>query len=879
MKIKKYKNSNSTAIVLILILTMSMLSIGLPSAKAHTPPWSIATYVYVDASPNPVGVNQNVLVHVWLSECPPTAIGPYGDRWHGLKVEVTKPDGTKQILGPFSTDAVGGAWTTFTPTVTGNYAFLGIFPGQTLAGENPDTNVHPGDSNTPAGREIYVGDYYEPSQSSVYSLTVQDKPIGSYPDNPLPNTYWTRPINAQNRDWWSISGNWLYPPSRTVAGVALYTTAPDSAHILWRKQIDMGGLVGGEYGAHSFHTGAAYEAYWNPPVIIAGTLYYNKYPDDIKNTGEYRAQGPKPGVVAVDLRTGQEVWYKPDMPRISFGQVYYYASVNQNGAFAYLWAVNGTSLISYEALTGDKVCTITNVPSGTQVFGVNGEILRYTLNTATHRLTLWNSTAMPELLGGLDYYAGMWRPHGKTVDAKTGYMWNVSIPNDLVGTINYVLLDENGKPDRILGSNGLNTPGYTGDVDNFTLWSLNLKLGQEGQLLWSKFYTAPYRNVIMTMAQCPASVKEGIFTLYCAETREWFGYNLNTGEKVWGPSEQQGAWDIFYETSGAIAYGKLYSAGVAGIIYCYNLQTGKRLWATPASDPTWEAMYSSNYPLRLALIADGKVYADSTEHSPNNPMARGAPIICIDAETGAPIWRIPIYRQAWGGGPAVADGIIIEESSYDNSIYAIGKGQSETTITASPKVIAKGSSTLVEGTVTDQSPGQTCLGIPAAGTPAISDESMSAWMEYLYQQQPLPANATGVRVHITAYDPNGNFQDIGTTTTDTNGKYGIAWTPQIEGTYHLTATFEGSNSYYSSLDTTYLAVGSAPSPAPATATSAPTATPSAAAATTAPVTATPSEVPTSRSGAGFGTEYYIAIAAAVSVIVLLAIAYVLKRRK
>jgi hypothetical protein len=46
----------------------------------------------------------------------------------------------------------------------------------------------------------------------------------------------------------------------------------------------------------------------------------------------------------------------------------------------------------------------------------------------------------------------------------------------------------------------------------------------------------------------------------------------------------------------------------------------------------------------------------------------------------------------------------------------------------------------------DKSSGDTCLGIPAAGTPAIADESMSDWMEYLHKQnQALRGNEVRVR--------------------------------------------------------------------------------------------------------------------------------------
>jgi len=127
---------------------------------------------------------------------------------------------------------------------------------------------------------------------------------------------------------------------------------------------------------------------------------------------------------------------------------------------------------------------------------------------------------------------------------------------------------------------------------------------------------------------------------------------------------------------------------------------------------------------------------------------------------------------------------------------------------------------VISGTVIDQSPGHTCLGIPEAGTPAISDASMSAWMEYLYMQQPEPTNATGVPVTLTEIDPNGNTYTIGTTTSNIAGQYKYVFTPTVPGTYTIIATFAGSNSYFGSTAETSMLY----SP-PASATAAPTATP------------------------------------------------------
>ena len=157
---------------------------------------------------------------------------------------------------------------------------------------------------------------------------------------------------------------------------------------------------------------------------------------------------------------------------------------------------------------------------------------------------------------------------------------------------------------------------------------------------------------------------------------------------------------------------------------------------------------------------------------------------------------------------AIADGYVVGLNYYDNRIYCYGRGPSETTVTAPLTAIPRGSSVTIRGTVTDQSSG-------AKDTPAMSDECMSDWMEYMYMQQPMPEDAEGVEVKLYAIDPNGNYQDIGYATTDTAGNFGKSWTPPVPGEYFVTAEFEGSASYGSSFDTTYFTVDEAPSPAQA----------------------------------------------------------------
>jgi hypothetical protein len=215
-------------------------------------------------------------------------------------------------------------------------------------------------------------------------------------------------------------------------------------------------------------------------------------------------------------------------------------------------------------------------------------------------------------------------------------------------------------------------------------------------------------------------------------------------------------------------------------------------------------------------------------------------------------------------------------SVYDAQIHAYGTGRSATTVTAPDVAIPQGNQVLIQGTVTDQSPGQTCLGIPAAGTPAISDASMSDWMAYLYHQQPKPTNATGVPVKLTAIDPNNNWQNIGTVTSDAKGNYAIAWTPPVPGMYTVTATFAGSNSYYASEAGTSFIISTSPSAKPVV-TEAPTQTiaPTLPPVQTASPTSTSAQNPTSAAP----TTTYIAIGAVVIIIVAAAAALVLRRRK
>jgi len=818
----KNKTKIST-ITLILVLTISAILIALPLANAHDPPKNIKTYAFVSAAPDPVGVDQQILIFMWLDKVPPTAIGPHGDRWENYAIELTAPEGSKVNLGPFNSDPSGKHVIYYTPEKIGIWTLKFSYPGQTIENKNPSPPLPPGYFD--ARRMEYVGDYFEPSSIEI-TFEVQEEPIGTFKEGPLPtDEYWFRPINEQHWGWSQISGNVLEFPRRygvtQVPQYNPYTTAPESSHILWTREFTIGGLIGGEYGQHSYHSGAAYEGKFVTGSIINGILYYNKYPQDLKYhpPATYAAPGPKPGYYAVDLRTGEEIYYNNDT-RISFGQVYWYASPNQHGAFAYLWKIPELEFrrdpdpnwYCYDAYTGDLVYTVENPPSkeysfgvqaGTRSYGPNGEILQYLVNTKDHWMALWNNAAIPELQAGEDYYAWMWRPWGKTVDGSKGYVWNVTIPEEVTGEVQHVLSD------RIIGQSGLlSLVGFGAEVNNFTIWALSTKPGEEGTLLWKKSYDLPDLDAMASMSNNAVSEEHKLFTIYVAESRKFYAYSTETGELLY-ETEPQNPWDYYYETHSYIAYDRLYSCGMDGTVYCYDVTNGELLWKYEVPNPNAETInYGPNYPERLNIFADGKIYISSTIHSPLNPKFRGAPFICLNATSGEPIWQTSLFRCGWGCEPLIADGIIVALDNYDNRIYAFGRGPSKTTVTAPHTAIPIGSSVLIKGTVLDQSPGTDDYDFTARypnGVPAISDEDMDEWMEHLYKQFECPADVQGVKVFLKILDPNGEWYSA-TVTTDRNGRFSHMWAPSIVGEYKVTAMFEGSESYYPSEETTVFGV-------------------------------------------------------------------------
>jgi hypothetical protein len=799
---KKAKNKTAIAIALLLMFAMAISLVALPTANAQS---TKTTYAYIGATPNPVGVSQPTLLHAGITD----PIGGVSYGWEDLSVTITRPDGTTETIEDIRTDSTGGTGRVYTPSMAGNYTLQTHFPEQ----EMPITS-----SGVPAGTKMLASD------SPILTLVVQEEPIEYYPGHPLPNEYWTRPIDAQQREWYTIAGSWLFTPNDRAdpydqSRFAPYNEGPESAHILWTKPFTTGGLAGGELGlvgsgANSvgMETGDAYEGKWPGPLIIAGKLYYT--------AGGSRSLQPAV-TYCVDLHTGEELWSKIflDNRTISFGQLFYWQSYNDQGTFAYLWVSTGgrgepTTWTAFDAFTGDWRFTITNVPSGTTLRDEKGGLYILQTDLTNGWMALWNASALGSMDGSWGNTVHMQTlnatatsPASALAAAERAWAWNVTtLPKNIHGSVRATKLN-----DRIVGASITTT--------EVNMWAFSLKAGQEGQLLYNNTWKAPadWATGNQSISWQTSCLEEKVGILMSKELVQNYGFSLETGEYLWGPTPSQNYLDMYGDqlNTRIIAYGRFYSVGMAGIVYCYNVTTGNLLWTYEIADPYTENLFANNWWSGILFITDGKLYLGSAEHSPNQPLPRGAPFVCLDATTGDEIWRADgLFRQTlWGGLAIIGDSIIAAQDTYDQRVYAIGKGPSATSVAASPKVSVHGNSVLVEGMVTDVSPGTKDAGLTMRfpnGVPAVCDENMSDWMLYVYKQFARPADVTGVEVVIEVLDPNNNYYEVGRTTSDASGMFHCAFTPEVPGEYTIIATFAGSGAYYGSFAETAINVEEAP---------------------------------------------------------------------
>jgi hypothetical protein len=803
---------------------------------------AVTWYPYVVAAPNPVGVGQQVLV-VFGFTFPTRGLGFPG--YNGWTVIITDPDGKTQTLGPYDADSTGSTFANFVPDKVGNWTIKAHYPGGQV------------DFATTFNVTVPAADTNE------FTLTVQETQL-SYPAQvPLPSNYWQFPIYGENDLWSNIAGNWLMPgydTSRQFDWGSMngpynpYTTVPSTTHILWTKSTMFGGNVPGSISPESssvvdYYTGSAYVRQLQPPVIINGRLYWKEMNE------------PRMGWHCTDLATGQDIWFvngtypsstgslvQAQDAQITLGQVLTVGSRNWHGGMAYLWSTTGgvlpigtlygTTWAVWDAYTGALQFTIKNCPiESTDGFGltffadrVTGGLLCYVLENSQNSTTLvkWNSTRMLDrsvsnTLGG--YYSA--RPM-YNIDWMTGVEWNVTLPSlgppvlqtvatspvnitQVLGYYYYPAMAiaawDPKDPSVLIITN--QTRGMYTSPTAYTDMAVS---GDDGHVIWQKVRNEGTWEMIV--GGRAMSVADGIYVNFRKETRQAYAYSIATGEKVWVSDARTSQWGM-YIMGGAILNGKLFWIAYDGELWANDAKTGALLWKWGPVSSGLVTPYGV-YPLYGGITAAAdKIIVMNGEHSADSPLYRGETMYCINMSNGAEIWEMP----GWWQQPVAANGVIISPNCYDGQDYCFGQGPTATTVSTPDTAITIGQNVVIKGRVSDISPG-TKQNVLASrfpdGVPAVSDDSMTQWMEYLYQQKPLPSNATGVTVSLDVIDSNGNFRNIGTATTDISGAFSYVWKPDITGKYTLIATFPGSGAYWSSSTETAFDVSEAPAATPTT---------------------------------------------------------------
>jgi outer membrane protein assembly factor BamB len=841
-----FSKKTLSIVALLLMISTAIPLMTLQTANAHTPAWNIVSYAYISAAPSPVGVGQTVYVYTWVDIPIAGAVVTNNIRRHDYTLTITDPEGqnTTQHWDVIE-DTTGIQAYSFTPTKIGSYTLTFNYAGQK---HNWNTVNTPG---LAAANALFENDTFLPAIVSR-TLEVTEDPVPAITSSaPLPVEYWSRPINGQNTDWFSVSSSWLNAPyirsgatSTGGAGYGRYQkdgSGPETSHVMWTKPLQWGGVVGGTNTMNQgegYYTGSSYNPRFANAIIMHGTLFYQEPYGNSGGGGDY---------LAVDLQTGEELW------RIncsatgvnlvpSFGYLYGFEDGNQHGVLpnGLLIATQSTTNMgtvwrAYDARTGVLTgMNLTNVPSGSaasatlaansangaSVAGPRGEYLIYlltNLGTTTspkYYLMQWNSSQYQQLAAG-QIGAGNWYPTStfNATDIRM-YDWNVSLPT--VTGQGWTIFRDVVADDRILLVQGSMGTGPRVQGTGATITAVSINAASEGQILWSKYYEPAPGNV--TRVIIAADAVAGTFVTEDKETLELNGFDLDNGNHLWTADTLVVEWDTLRRDT-LSAYGNLYAAGYDGIVYCYDDATGELLWTygnggkgnstSSGSDTVY-----GHYPVFIDVIADGKVYIGTTEHSPDQPLYKGGIYACMNATTGEEIWTLTGMGSGMyvGQNDLVADGYFVYLNIYDMQVYSVGKGASKLTVDAPAAALTQGQSLVIRGTITDIAAGtqqeEQAARFPN-GVPCVSDNSMKEWMEYVYMQQTCPSVVTGVEINLAVVDANGNYRNIGTTVSDGSGTYSYQWTPDISGKYTIVATFAGSNAYYGSSAQTAFAVDEA----------------------------------------------------------------------
>ena len=799
-KVKTSKNTLKTAkftkisvVALILLLTMSlMMALAQPSLAQVGIPQPEETVGYITVAPTLIGVGQTATVNLWIF--PLSNYWDYRSEFQGffgITATFVKPNGTEDTFMPVDgtgqyipgqTQALCALYFYYTPDMAGEWSVSFTMPEQDLTDSKGTVQ-------------------YMALTSNTFSFTVTEEEqlaglLNGYPWAELPDedTYWDYPISANNREWYQISGDWLGSGLQgsnindpTCRLWQPYGSGPNTAHVLWSQQRTSGGLLGGQFGSLSYTTGI------NGPtcVIMEGKVFIN-----IPNSGQF---------ACIDETTG-EVLYMADgsinngihLPGNPFAQAGLDPSVvlaSSYGAIPtpYLLGTSGTTWKYYDPLTGTLVRTLTNATWSSVANKNNPGYWNY-LGTSYY----WNF----KIVDGTNLAFGSARgtlfawdlSKVRNNDWPTGIVWTKDLP-------------------AALANRSLIAIGVSADLSSIVVrsnpnqyWGYST---EDGSLLWGPI-TLDYASLVNE--QITFYGVDGFIVFDCVAS-SFHCYSMLTGAELWeSDSFADSPWATTWTVYGAEThdYNNLYLMFPDGTMAALSLATGDTVWRS-------EPIPSTEYPNNAVPFVCGMVmvggniygYAGYSILYQIDPMPRFGMMVCVDAATGNIKYTLNggVYPMGAANGYVIADGL------YDENIYCIGKGPTKTTVSAPDIAVPKGTAITIKGSVLDMSPiseDYTSQVRFPNGVPAVADEDMSEFMDYLCMQNSTllnnPPTPDGVPVDLFVVKPDGAEEWITTVNSDSDGIYSYMYVPPAEGSYKVVAKFAGSESYWPSMAKTTFGV-------------------------------------------------------------------------
>ena len=715
-------SKKTTAITIAIFLTLSIIAttMTVPTASAHSPPWNIPTYAYIVAAPDPVGIGQTAHVYMWLDPVygvtggSTAAIGTNGStasaaliannyRFHNYNLTIVAPDGTSTTtIYPIIYDSTSNQFTKFTPDKLGTYTLIFSFPGQKY-GENG--NGYEG--------SIMINDTYLPSSASTTLIVQQNAIPDAINSYPLPQQYWSHPIYGENTDWWAISSNWLGASSGPVQGYGgslnsiLYHpdgVGPLTSHVMWTRPLQFGGVVGGNpfiaggttpgdgsaKGA-MYYEGSSYQPRFSNPIIINGVLFYK---EPVSFTGP--SSGPTD---AVDLRTGQVLWSRNDVPALSFGLIFNVWDQDQHGTFPPILFTSNYAQ-AFDAYTGNALFNVTGVPAGTNIGGPSGENLKYVFanaGTAANPqwyLAEWNSSKLWQY--DINPYTGGGSTSPSVINASNGVLLGTlpmaitgtigTLPNGLTTVVPYgssITVNANipiNSTTTLVPGHGLTTYEWNISIPIMNTMppppaSVNLVTGQLVPPAPGAnpvtIIAAKYGDILLCrngslpagFAGAPVGSSSGLG--YPQLPYTYFAINLNAsrgaiGTVLWMKTYDPPAGNVTLLQSSVDFDSRVFVLQIQETLQFqgYSLEDGSLLWTTPPQN-SWNYYFDPGQPV-LGTAANGNFYN----------VGFGGVLYAYNDKTGQLLWT---YGNG-GAGNSTNGGLQIFYGTYPTELQFIMNG-------------------------------------------------------------------------------------------------------------------------------------------------------------------------------------------------------------